>query len=97
MDFKYNIITKMFSADPKKFMISTLERLQKSKSTKRDYPCLFDDSNIQSVYGMLDPTNRGYITLKQYCEGNMSYSRLPCMNPGNLVWKCWTSITLILS
>ena len=61
----------MFSADPKKFMISTLERLQKSKSTKRDYPCLFDDSNIQSVYGMLDPTNRGYITLKQYCEGNM--------------------------
>ncbi|WAR25582.1 EFC10-like protein [Mya arenaria] len=54
--------------DPKKFMIETLERLQKSKNTKRDYPCLFDDSNIQSVYGMLDPTNRGYITLKQYCE-----------------------------
>lgn len=57
-------------ADPKKFMIETLEQLQKSQSTKRDYPCLFDDSNVQSVYGMLDPTNRGYITLKQYCEGN---------------------------
>lgn len=55
-------------ADPKKFMIETLERLQKSQTTKRDYPCLFDDSNVQSVYGMLDPTNRGYITLKQYCE-----------------------------
>ncbi|XP_060573112.1 EF-hand calcium-binding domain-containing protein 10-like [Ruditapes philippinarum] len=55
-------------ADPKKFMIENLERLQKAKSTKRDCPCLFDDSNIQSVYGMLDPTNRGYITLQQYCE-----------------------------
>ncbi|KAL4225924.1 EF-hand calcium-binding domain-containing protein 10 [Mactra antiquata] len=55
-------------ADPKKFMIETLERLDKCQATKRDYPCLFDDSNIQSVYGMLDPTNRGYITLKQYCE-----------------------------
>ncbi|KAH3821003.1 EF-hand calcium-binding domain-containing protein 10-like [Dreissena polymorpha] len=55
-------------ADPKKFMIETMERLQKSQATKRDYPCLFDDSNIQSVYGMLDPTNRGYITLQQYNE-----------------------------
>lgn len=50
-------------------MIETLEKLQKSKSSKRDYPCLFDESNVQSVYGMLDPTNRGYITLKQYSEG----------------------------
>lgn len=49
-------------------MIENLEKLQKSKTTKRDFPCLFDDSNIQSVYGMLDPTNRGYITVKQYNE-----------------------------
>lgn len=57
------------SADPKAFMIERLERLQKSKTSKRDYPCLFDESNVQSVYGMLDPTNRGYVTLKQYSEG----------------------------
>ena len=50
-------------------MIETLEKLNKSRTTKRDFPCLFDDSNIQSVYGMLDPTNRGYITLRQYTEG----------------------------
>lgn len=54
--------------DPKKFMIETLEKLQKSKKAKREAPCLFDDSNIQSVYGMLDPTNRGYITVQQYTE-----------------------------
>jgi len=50
-------------------MIETLEKLQKSKNSKRDFPCLFDDSNVQSVYGMLDATNRGYVTLKQFSEG----------------------------
>ena len=62
-----------FPAEPKKYMIETLEKLQKAKNAKRDAPCLFDDSNIQSVYGMLDPTNRGYITLKQYSEGEQSF------------------------
>ncbi|KAK3101060.1 hypothetical protein FSP39_000667 [Pinctada imbricata] len=54
--------------NPKKYMIETLERLQKSRATHLDYPCLFDDSNIQSVFGMLDPTNRGYVTAQQYKE-----------------------------
>ncbi|OWF35504.1 EF-hand calcium-binding domain-containing protein 10-like [Mizuhopecten yessoensis] len=52
--------------EPKKFMIDVLEKLQKSKITRLDYPCLFDDSNIQSVFGMLDPTNRGCIAFQQY-------------------------------
>lgn len=50
-------------------MIDLLEKLQRSRATKHDYPCLFDDTNIQSVYNMLDPTNRGFITLQQYQEG----------------------------
>lgn len=50
-------------------MIDLLEKLQRSRATKHDYPCLFDDTNIQSVYNMLDPTNRGFITLQQYKEG----------------------------
>merc|ERR1711860_380248 len=54
--------------DPKKHMIELLEKLQKSRASKLDYPCLFDDTNIQSVYGMLDPTQRGYITVQQYRE-----------------------------
>ncbi|CAL1527013.1 unnamed protein product [Lymnaea stagnalis] len=53
---------------PKAFLIETLEQLKKSRSTKTQYPCLFDESNIRSVFGMLDPTGRGYITLKQYKE-----------------------------
>ncbi|XP_011440511.2 EF-hand calcium-binding domain-containing protein 10 [Magallana gigas] len=54
--------------NPKKYMIDLLEKLQRSRATKHDYPCLFDDTNIQSVYNMLDPTNRGFITLQQYKE-----------------------------
>ncbi|XP_060083414.1 EF-hand calcium-binding domain-containing protein 10-like [Ylistrum balloti] len=52
--------------EPKNFMIDVLEKLQKAKMTKMDFPCLFDDTNIQSVFGMLDPTNRGCITAQQY-------------------------------
>merc|ERR1719158_579902 len=54
--------------EPKAFLIDTLEKLQKSKTSGLNYPCLFDESNIQSVFGMLDPTGRGYITVKQYQE-----------------------------
>ncbi|XP_063444619.1 EF-hand calcium-binding domain-containing protein 10-like [Mytilus trossulus] len=54
--------------EPKKHMIEILEKLQKSRATKLDFPCLFDDTNIQSIYGMLDPTGRGFITLQQYME-----------------------------
>ena len=54
--------------DPKSHMIEILEKLQKSRASKLDYPCLFDDTNIQSIYGMLDPTQRGYITVQQYSE-----------------------------
>nr|XP_022302995.1 EF-hand calcium-binding domain-containing protein 10-like [Crassostrea virginica] len=54
--------------NPKKYMIDLLEKLQRSRATKHDYPCLFDDTNIQSVYNMLDPTNRGFITMQQYKE-----------------------------
>merc|ERR1711976_796506 len=56
-------------SSPKEFLIEALEKLQKSRMTKRDFPCLFDESNINSIFGMLDPTGRGFITLQQYREG----------------------------
>merc|ERR1711976_13900 len=56
-------------SSPKEFLIECLEKLQKSKMTRRDFPCLFDETNIQSIFGMLDPTGRGFITLQQYREG----------------------------
>ncbi len=52
-------------------MIEELETLSKARGTQLDHPCLFDETNITSVFGMLDPTHRGYITLQQYKEGNI--------------------------
>ena len=57
------------SENPKVYLIETLEKLVKSRSSKLNYPCLFNESNVQSVFGMLDPTGRGHITTKQYKEG----------------------------
>ncbi|XP_070558815.1 EF-hand calcium-binding domain-containing protein 10-like [Ptychodera flava] len=54
--------------NPKQFMIEVIERLKEARTTQLDYPCLFDDSNVTSVFGMLDPTKRGFITLAQYKE-----------------------------
>ncbi|XP_013415242.1 EF-hand calcium-binding domain-containing protein 10 [Lingula anatina] len=58
--------------DPKKFLIDQLEKLKNARTTKLDFPCLFDESNIRSIFGMLDPTERGYITLQQYKEALMT-------------------------
>ncbi|KAL3853651.1 hypothetical protein ACJMK2_017181 [Sinanodonta woodiana] len=54
--------------DPKLYMIDMLEKLEKSRTNKQEHPCLFDDSNIEAVFGMLDPTHTGMITLQQYTE-----------------------------
>ncbi|BFZ10409.1 hypothetical protein BsWGS_13448 [Bradybaena similaris] len=58
--------------NPKEFLIEKLENLQMARASSVNYPCLFDESNIRSVFGMLDPTGRGYVSLKQYHEAMMT-------------------------
>ncbi|XP_074644448.1 EF-hand calcium-binding domain-containing protein 10-like [Tubulanus polymorphus] len=53
-------------ANPREFLINYLDKLQVAKKSHLDYPCLFDDANVDSIFGMLDPTNQGYITIQQY-------------------------------
>lgn len=31
-------------------------------------PSLFEDQNLQSIFGMLDPQGKGHISFKQYYE-----------------------------
>jgi len=50
----------------KKFMIKYLETLKLYREEKGDYPAMFTDANIASVFGMLDVTNNGYISMEQY-------------------------------
>lgn len=54
--------------NPKTFMIDYITKLKEGRTTQMNYPCLFDDTNIESVFGMLDPTKKGYISLSQYLE-----------------------------
>ena len=58
----------------KKFMIKYLENLKMYREEKGDYPAMFTDANITSVFGMLDVTNNGYISMEQYRSGTYGRS-----------------------
>ncbi|XP_044177418.1 EF-hand calcium-binding domain-containing protein 10-like [Acropora millepora] len=55
--------------DPKAYMKQYLEKLKDARTVERNYPCIFDDSNIKSLFGMLDVTGKGFITYEQYKQG----------------------------
>ena len=57
------------SDNPKQFMIDQLIQLKKSKSTKKDYPCLFDAGNVEAVFRLMDPEGRGFISSAQFADG----------------------------
>lgn len=49
-----------------------LEKLQDARTVQRNYPCIFDDSNVRSLFGMLDVTGKGFITYEQYKQGDVT-------------------------
>ena len=51
-----------------------LEKLKDARTVQRNYPCIFDDSNVRSLFGMLDVTGKGFITYEQYKEGDLLYT-----------------------
>lgn len=59
--------------NPRAFMITYIEKLIDSRTTHMNHPCLFNDSNLKSLFGMLDVTNHGYISLEQYRQGRFSH------------------------
>lgn len=56
--------------NPKEAIIEYLERLKKSKMASVHPPSLYEDQNLHSIFGMLDPSGQGYITFRQYVEGS---------------------------
>ena len=53
--------------DPRAFMREHVEQLLKAKSDPAQRPPVFvDDSNVKSVFGMLDLAGRGSVTREQY-------------------------------
>lgn len=61
---------------PNEFLITQLEQLRVSKMRSLDCPSLFNDTNLDAVLGILDPTNQGYITFVQYKEGESEMGHL---------------------
>lgn len=59
--------------DPKAYMKQFLEKLKDARTVQRNYPCIFDDSNVRSLFGMLDVTGKGFITYEQYKQGKLQF------------------------
>ena len=61
--------------DPKDFMKKHIEQLLKAITDpdEADPPCFMDESNLKSIFSMLDVTKKGYITKEQYLQalGNL--------------------------
>ncbi|CAF2973461.1 unnamed protein product [Rotaria sp. Silwood2] len=54
--------------DPKAFMIDYLEQLKKARATGLAFPALVQDTDLTSVFRMLDPVGLGYIAYSQYAS-----------------------------
>ncbi|XP_039328746.1 EF-hand calcium-binding domain-containing protein 10 isoform X1 [Saimiri boliviensis] len=53
---------------PREYLISLLERLRIAKVTGVAFPFFMDNSNIVSMFEMMDSSNRGTISFVQYKE-----------------------------
>ncbi|KAM7397110.1 hypothetical protein PAMP_020107 [Pampus punctatissimus] len=52
--------------NPREFLIEQLEQLKISQQCGVKGPSLFNNSNLDAAFGILDPTNQKYITFAQY-------------------------------
>lgn len=80
--------------DPKEFARSFIEKLQKAKTDPdvAEPPCLVDDSNLESIFGMLDIAKKGYISHVQYTKamenlGMVEFNKKPAGSTFNRINK----------
>lgn len=86
-NYNYGIYFSWLVDNPKAFMCAYIKKLIDSRTTEMNHPCLFDDSNVRSLFGMLDVTNHGYINYEQYKQGMT----------GNILIKPFLMCTVLLS
>lgn len=60
------------SENPREFLIEQLEQLKISGQSDVRGPNLFNNTNLDAVFGILDPANQKYITFAQYKHGEHS-------------------------
>ena len=55
--------------DPKAFMRDHIQQLMRAKANmEEDPPTFIDDSNLRSVFNMLDITKKGHVSHEQYLK-----------------------------
>lgn len=64
-----NLMNPAITDRPREFLICQLEKLSLSKARVGNTPCLFNESNLDALFGVLDPSDQGFITHGQYKEG----------------------------
>ena len=78
-------------ADPRQFAREHVEQLLKAKSdpSQHQAPALVDETNVESVFGMLDLAGRGSVTRQQYLEamGSLGVNDFSPDPPGAAVDK----------
>ena len=81
-------------AEPRSFIREHLEQLKKNKDDPEQHnaPSLFDESNLTSVFGMLDVPGKGHITHAQYteamkCIGITRYNHSPAGSEMNKITR----------
>lgn len=60
-----------------------LQKLIKSRTVNLDPPSHFDKSNVDSIFGMMDPTKKGSISVEQYNAGEHSSTISSNSKPSN--------------
>ncbi len=80
--------------DPKAYAREFIKKLQNAKNEpdEAEPPSLVDDSNLESVFGMLDISKKGYISLQQYIKamenlGMVEYNSKPAGGVVNRINK----------
>jgi hypothetical protein len=56
-------------------MIDYLEQLKKARTAGLPFPAFVQDTDIASVFRMLDPVGHGHISYSQYASSNI----IPCI------------------
>ena len=71
-----------------------LEKLRDARTVQRNYPCIFDDSNVRSLFGMLDVTGKGFITYEQYKQGDVTNVYRALYRATSQTFNHWLSVLL---
>ncbi|XP_039989235.1 EF-hand calcium-binding domain-containing protein 10 [Xiphias gladius] len=66
MDYLTSMLFFHRPEKPREFLVEQLEQLKISQQSGVKGANLFNKSNLDAVFGILDPTNQKYITFAQY-------------------------------